>query len=174
MTKGAWVSMAILGVSALGGLGMYYAQTRAYYVPVPADDARAQIALQGASGDLALAIRDFDGIDADSSPIRFRACFQLEAGQEAVIEEATPYAGADPLIAPSWFSCFDAPAIGAALEAGQAQAYLGVARRYGIDMVVTLFPDGRGYVWPQINACGEAAFNGDPLPEGCPPAPEGQ
>ena len=43
---------------------------------------------------------------------------------------------------------------------------------YGIDQVVAVFPDGRGYVWHQINPCGSVVFNGDPAPAGCPPVPE--
>ena len=41
-----------------------------------------------------------------------------------------------------------------------------------IDRIVAVFPDGRGYAWHQINACGEVVFDGDPAPEGCPPVPE--
>ena len=78
-----------------------------------------------------------------------------------------------PNNAPSWFDCFDAQAIGAALEDGTATAYLGIFNVvYGFDRVVAIDGDGRGYVWHQINECGEAAFDGDPLPDGCPPKPE--
>ena len=42
---------------------------------------------------------------------------------------------------------------------------------YGFDRVMALYPDNRAYVWPQINACGTAHFDGDPLPADCPPPP---
>jgi hypothetical protein len=43
---------------------------------------------------------------------------------------------------------------------------------YGIDRVVAVLPDGRGFAWHQINACGEVVFDGNPPPPGCPPVPE--
>lgn len=167
--------VAAIALSALAaGVGMWYAQTRAYYAPVMPDDPRGQITLSVDGAPMPLAISNFDGIDSNSSPIRFRACFDLEAGQEALISAAEPYEGATPLIAPSWFQCFDAEAIGAALEAGRATAYLSARDFvYGVDIVVALDDAGQGHAWRQINPCGEAAFNGDPVPEGCPPVPEG-
>jgi hypothetical protein len=45
--------------------------------------------------------------------------------------------------------------------------------RWGIDRVVAVLPDGRGFAWHQINPCGEVVFNGEPAPAGCPPLPEG-
>ena len=43
---------------------------------------------------------------------------------------------------------------------------------YGVDRVVAILPDGRGFAWNKINACGEVVFSGDAVPEGCPPVPE--
>ena len=43
---------------------------------------------------------------------------------------------------------------------------------YGFDRIVAYYPDGRAFQWRQINTCGAASFAGDPLPEGCPPAPK--
>jgi hypothetical protein len=68
------------------------------------------------------------------------------AGQGAPVEEPTP------LTAPGWFDCFDAAAIGAALEAGEAEAVLGERNaRAGVDRVFAVFPDGRVYGWHQLN-----------------------
>jgi hypothetical protein len=44
---------------------------------------------------------------------------------------------------------------------------------YGIDRIVAITEDGRGYVWHQINDCGEVVFDGEPAPENCPEPPEG-
>ena len=75
--------------------------------------------------------------------------------------------------APDWFDCFSSTEIGEALETGQALAFLGVENiEYGIDRVVAVLPDGRGFAWHQINRCGERVFDGDPPPEGCPLPPE--
>jgi len=83
------------------------------------------------------------------------------------------YPDAAPLVAPGWFDCFDADALGAALETGQALAFLSVPNvSYGVDRVIAVTPDGSGYAWHQINACGAVVFNRQPAPEGCPPVPE--
>jgi len=64
-------------------------------------------------------------------------------------------------------------AIGAALEQGEAVAFMGVENvRYGIDRIVAVMPDGRAVSWQQINACGEMVFDGNAAPEGCPEPPE--
>ena len=91
----------------------------------------------------------------------------------ALTETYEVYDQPTPLTAPGWFDCFDAQAIGAALEENQAIAFLGTANiTYGFDRVVAIFPDGRGYAWHQINICGEEVFDGNPPPPGCPPPPE--
>jgi len=80
---------------------------------------------------------------------------------------------AEPRVAPGWFDCFDAAQIGADIENGDAIAFLGVENvQYGIDRIVAVYPDGRAFAWHQINACGEVVFDGNPVPEGCPPKPE--
>ena len=45
-----------------------------------------------------------------------------------------------------------AAAIGAALETGEAVAFLSQANSHpGVDRVVAVFPDGRAYAWHQLN-----------------------
>ena len=167
MTAGRLVVLALLAAAALAGGGAWYLQLYAYYERLP-EQARFALTAPGAATPQDFAIRDFRGIDSDSSPIRYRACFTL-AGP---VGELAVYPDPTPLIAPGWFDCFDASAIGAALAEGRAQAVLSQANiRYGIDRVVALFPDGRGYAWNQINACGRAHFDGNPVPPGCPPPP---
>ena len=87
-------------------------------------------------------------------------------------EKYVAYPEPVPLEAPGWFDCYDAREIGAALETGEAVAFLGESNVvYGIDRVVAVFRDGRARSWHQINACGEEVFDGRPPPEGCPPPP---
>lgn len=115
---------------------------------------------------------EFRGIDADTSPIRFRACFRVENSLAYLTETYELYDDPVPLRAPGWFDCFDAGAITEALETGEALAFLGQAHvKYGVDRVIAVFPDGRAYAWNQLNDCGKAAFSGDPLPPHCPPPP---
>lgn len=172
--NGKIMASLIVLSTAIFGAALWWFQTRAYYEPVLADAPAAEIRLTGFSGVVEpLLIEDFEGIDAESSPLRFRACFTTPISLATLTESFEPYEDAAPLVAPGWFDCFDAAEIGAALENGSALAFLGEANTpYGIDQIVAVTGDGRGYAWPQINACGEAAFAGDPLPPGCPPAPE--
>ena len=157
----------LLSCTVLAGAGMYYLQVYAYYITLPEQN---QIALtpMGALAPQDFAVTNFQGIDSDSSPIRYRACFDIATDPAGL----TPYAGATPLIAPGWFDCFDAKALTEALEDGRATAVLSQSNViYGIDRVVALI-DGRGYAWHQINACGAAHFDRDPVPAGCPTPPE--
>ena len=77
---------------------------------------------------------------------------------------------AEPRNAPGWFDCFDAEAIGAELEAGTALTFLSQKNfAYGVDRVVAITEDGRGYVWHELNDCGAKAYDGSPTGEACPP-----
>ena len=54
-----------------------------------------------------------------------------------------------------------------------ARVYLAEARSAGgIDRIVAVAEDGRGWVWHQINRCGEVVFDGQPAPEDCPEPPD--
>jgi hypothetical protein len=95
---------------------------------------------------------DVSGIDSESSPIRFRACFTTPLSLAMLTETYVAYEGAEPLMAPGWFDCFDAQAIGTALERGEALAFLSEAGIHpGVDRVVAVFPDGRAFAWHQLN-----------------------
>ena len=100
----------------------------------------------------AIIAKDVTGIDGESSPIRFRACFTTPLSVAMLTETYRTYDGAEPLNAPGWFGCFDAAAIGKALETGEAVAFLSQADIHpGVDRVVAVFPDGRAYAWHQLN-----------------------
>lgn len=115
----------------------------------------------------------FEGIDAPTSPLKFKACFRAVNSIPMLTETYVIYDDATPLKAPSWFNCYDYREISQALDTGGAVAFLGEANiRYGIDRVVAVFDDGRAFAWHQLNQCGQAAFTGADLPEGCPPKPE--
>ncbi|WP_135501823.1 DUF6446 family protein [Roseovarius aestuariivivens] len=172
---GKVLSLAILISALAAGVSMYYLQVYHFYEPVEAtgtDD----VMLTSISTDKPEPVLygDFEGIDADSSPIRYRACFTTSMSLAMLSETYVPYAQAEPLTAPGWFECFDAEEIGGSLEDGRALAFLGTKDiEYGIDRIVAITEDGRGYVWQQINECGEVVFDGNPVPEDCPEPPEG-
>ena len=136
----------------IAGVAIYYLQVYGFYDEVAPEDLEISLTL-AATGELeALEASEVQAIDGDSSPLKFRACFKTSV-ENAVLRET--YVAAEkpvPLTAPGWFDCFDAEAIGAALEAGQAQAYLGLAEvRDGVDRVVAIMEDGRGFAWHQLN-----------------------
>lgn len=150
---GRIVVVLIVLVSAVAGGAMYWLQLHAFYERLDAGAADLRLTPAEGGPPRALAVSDFEGIDASSSPIRFRACFTLAEDAGEVAGWAAPYREPTPLIAPPWFGCFDAAAIGAALARGEARAFL--ARQEiadGVDRVVAIFPDGRAYAWHQLNA----------------------
>ncbi|MBM1221045.1 histidine kinase [Ponticoccus sp. SC2-23] len=166
--------LAIVGVALIAGVLMYYLQLYAYYEEVSAEEVgEVQLVTRETGEPVAIAFENFKAIDSTSAPIRFRACFDIADDPATLAETYVTYDGAEPLVAPGWFDCFDAEAIGTALESGEAIAFLSAENiTYGIDRIVAVMPGGRAVAWHQINACGEVVFDGDPAPEGCPPVPE--
>lgn len=147
--NGKVIAIGLVAAAVIAGAGMYYLQVYAFYDRLPADTV-LHVAPADGGVPRVLAVQDFEGIDATSSPLRFRACFRL--ADAAQIADAEPVANPLPLIAPGWFSCFDAAALGAALERGEARAFVAeheIAR--GVDRVIAVFPDGRAYAWHQLN-----------------------
>lgn len=139
----------VLGLSTVGaGVGMWYAQQYGYYDRIPADSPAATLSVETATGRQPLATSGFEGIDATSSPLRWRAC----ANVARMPDDPVPYADPTPLIAPGWFNCFDAVGIGADLESGAAMAVLGQSDiRPDVDRVFAVYPDGRIVGWHQYN-----------------------
>ncbi|MDF1854810.1 DUF6446 family protein [Pseudooceanicola sp.] len=169
---GRILAIVIIVAALATGAAVYYLQVYAFYEEIAASGP-GDVVLTPITGGapVAIPVRGFRAIDSDSSPIRYRACFTSDLSAEA-LKAYAPYPGAEPRNAPGWFDCFDADAIGAALADGQAQAFLAIENiHYGIDRVIAILPDGRGYAWHEINSCGEVVFDGQPAPEGCPPAP---
>lgn len=148
------IAAGFIVLSALmGGAMLYYTQVYAYYQPV-AFQPGAEIRLIPVIGDTPEAIlaENITGIDGESSPIRFRACFTTPMTLAMLTETYRVYDRAEPLNAPGWFDCFDAAKIGAALETGEAVAFLSETNIHpGVDRVVAVFADGRAYAWQQLN-----------------------
>ncbi len=145
---------SIVIFSAIAGGVLWYTAERAFYEPV-AFQPGAEIRLVPLVGDQpeAIVVSGIEGIDADSSPIKFRACFTTPLTLATLTETYRDYPAAEPLVAPSGFDCFDAEAIGKALETGEALAFLSEPNIHpGVDRVVAVFPDGRAYAWNQLNA----------------------
>jgi hypothetical protein len=149
---GKIVGVFILLISLVAGVAVYYLQEYAYYREA-AFTPGTEILLTPIESDSPEPIlaEGITGIDADSSPLRFRACFRTPLTQGMLSETYRAYEGATPLNAPSWFDCFDADEIGAALENGQALAFLSQSNiAPDVDRVVAVFADGRAFAWHQF------------------------
>lgn len=172
--NGKVIALVLAVSAAIAGGAMYYLQVYGYYETVEASGAGdVQLTTVVTGEPEAILYEDFEAIDAESSPLRYRACFTTPMSQAMLTETYVVYDDPVPTVAPSWFACFDADALGEELERGGAIAFLGTSNViYGFDRVVAVTEDGRGFVWHQLNTCGEKAFDGDPLPPGCPPPPE--
>lgn len=94
-------------------------------------------------------VADYDGIDAATSPLKLRGCFKIDPASVAAL---APAPDATPLTAPFWFRCFRADRLTDDLAAGAARAYrIGTDDPEGFDLMLALYPDGRGYIWRQLN-----------------------
>jgi hypothetical protein len=143
----------IVLTAVLGGAFLWYTAELAFYEPVAfrqGEEIRL-VPLVGGQPE-AIVVEGIEGIDAESSPIKFRACFTTPLSLAMLTETYRPYDGAEPLVAPSSFGCFDAASIGKALEAGEALAFLSEPEIHrGVDRVVAVFADGRAFAWHQLN-----------------------
>jgi hypothetical protein len=150
--NGKVVAGGIVLTGLVAGVAMYWLQVHAFYTPAVFAPGQ-EILLTPIASDQPEAIiaEGITGIDATSSPLRFRACFTTPLTLATLTETYRLYETPTPLTAPGWFDCFDAQAIGTALERGEALAFLsqaGIAP--GVDRVVAVFPDGRAYAWHQL------------------------
>ena len=152
-------------------VSLYYLQVYHFYEEPRTGDTVALTPL-GAPTPEEIIADDVTSIDATSSPIRYRACFTTPMSISLLSETYTPAPQATPLTAPDWFDCFDALEIGAALETGQALAFMGAENHeYGVDRIVAIMADGRGFVWHQLNDCGRKRYDGTPTGPECPALP---
>lgn len=150
--NGKLVGSFVVIVSIAFGAFVYWSQEYRYYSEVAAADANMTMVNIATGQPEPVLVEGFEGIDGSSSPIRYRACFTLPLRTATLTETYLPYATPTPLIAPGWFDCFDAVAIGTALESGEAMAYLSQAEIHdGVDRVIAVFPDGRAFAWTQLN-----------------------
>lgn len=148
------IAAGVIVVSAaVAGVAIWYLQVYAFYEPVSFTPGQEITLTTIESGQPEpILAEDVTGIDASSSPLRFRACFTTPLTQAMLSETYVAYEKAEPLIAPDWFDCFDAKEIGYALERGEALAFLGQANIHtDVDRVVAVFPDGRAFAWHQLN-----------------------
>ncbi len=169
--NGKIMGFVILISAVIAGAGMYYLQVYGFYQAVTEEQVRL-VSLNSQEPE-PIIFDSFEAIDAESSPIRYRACFTTTQSLAFLTESYVLIDDVTPRNAPGWFDCFDAAAIGAEIEAGTALTFLGAKNvHYGVDRVVAITQDGRGYVWHELNDCGEKSYDGTVVGEACPPLPE--
>ena len=151
--NGKLVAGFIVLTALVAGAAIYYLQEYAYYRTVDPASAEAVIRLTDLAGGVEPMLAEgFEGVDAASSPLRFRGCFRTPMTLALLSETYVAYEAPTPLIGPKWFSCFDAKALGADLETGTALAFLSEKNIHpGVDRVVAVYPDGRAFAWHQPN-----------------------
>ncbi len=171
--SGKLLGIGLVVIGLIAGAVLYYLQIYGFYSEVSERDAGGVALVSVASGaPEPVSYSAFEAIDADSSPIRFRACFQTDMSLEALAARFEQIDAPDPRNAPYWFGCFDAEALGAEIKAGTARTFLSQKNvHYGVDRIVAITDDGRGYIWHELNDCGEKAYDGTVIGEECPPLP---
>lgn len=174
MRMGQFLAGFTVFAAIIAGGAMYYLQVYAFYEEVSASGENDVQLVSLVSGEPEPILFDqFEAIDAYTSPIRYRACFTTQMSHSLLSETYVAFENAEPRNAPGWFDCFDAEAIGAELEAGTALTFLAQKNiAYGVDRVVAMTEDGRGYIWHELNDCGAKAYDGSPTGEACPPRDE--
>ena len=150
--SGKIIGVFIMASALIAGIAMYFLQVYGFYEEIAEGDYQVELT-SVATGELEIILADnVRAIDASSSPLRFRACFTTPHSHAMLTESFVVYKGAEPLVAPAWFDCFDAVEIGETLENELAIAYLAQADIHdGFDRVVAIFDDGRGFAWHQLN-----------------------
>ncbi|MFT6023617.1 MAG: hypothetical protein ACI9PY_001734 [Ascidiaceihabitans sp.] len=164
---GKFLAVLLVSSAIIAGFSMYYLQVHAFYEEV--EDGEVRLVSVVSDEPEVIVFDNFQGIDATSSPIRYRACFTTDMSLSLLTETYVGLEKAIPRNAPDWFDCFDAAALGAELNAGTALPFLSQKNvEFGVDRIVAITEDGRGYVWHELNECGDKAYDGTIVGEECP------
>jgi hypothetical protein len=137
--NGRRLVVAFLALVAIFAVALVYFQVFAFYERTDGPGALA----------LPVPVAAWEGIDAPTSPLKLRACFETDPAAAATLE---PAPDAAPLNPPFWFRCFESGGLTEDLDAGRASAYA-VARDVpdGFDLMLAVYPDGRAFLWRQLN-----------------------
>jgi hypothetical protein len=139
--SGKALAIGFVAFTIIFGAMLWWFQVHAYYRTI---DGVAALEVNGRL----VPVGAYEGIDAETSPLKMRGCFRLDP---VSLEGAPPAEKPAPLIPPFWFDCFDAETLGADLEAGRASAILAARDEpVGFDRIIAYYPDGRAYEWRQV------------------------
>lgn len=170
---GKFLSVILIVSGLAAGAAMYYLQIYGFYDEVAAKPGQDVVLLPiGETEPRPIAYGDFQAIDAESSPIRYRACFTTSVTRHELAQVFQISDQHEPRNAPNWFDCFDAAALGAALKEGRATAFVSVKNiSYGVDRIIAVTDAGQGFAWHELNDCGQKAYDGTVVGEACPDRP---
>jgi hypothetical protein len=141
--SGRRLVIGFLAFLAVFAAGLVWAQLFAYYQREREVDA---LAIAGRP----VPVAGYDGISASSSPLKLRACLRIDP---AAVAGLAPAPDATPLNPPFWFRCFSASALTRDLASGAATAYrIEHDHPPGFDLMLAVYPDGRGYLWRELDA----------------------
>jgi hypothetical protein len=142
--RGRTLVLGFLVFVAIFLAGLIWTQYFAYY---ERQKGVGTLAIAGA----VVPVADYDGIDSASSPLKLRGCLEIDPARVARLAPP-PAPQATPLNPPFWFRCFDAGRLTDDLASGAARAYdIGRDQPEGFDLMLAVYPDGRAYVWRQLN-----------------------
>ena len=168
IVNGKYLVGGLAACCVVAGAGLIYTQNYAYYHNVTVNSSINMSGENGRSGSMnstdirltsladgvpePVTVSGFAGIDAGTSPLKFRGCFVIGHSLEQLKQR---YAQADyavPLRPPSWFDCFDVEQLTEDLASGNAVAFLGEREIVpGVDRLVAVYPDRRAFAWHQFN-----------------------
>ena len=106
--NGKIVGGVILVAAAIAGITLYYLQVYGYYREAPTPPQGVELVSLSTDMPEPILTDNFRAIDADSSPIRYRACFDTTLSLAMLSETYVVSDEIEPRNAPGWFDCFDA------------------------------------------------------------------
>ena len=165
--NGKIIGIAIMFSAFVAGVSLYYLQIYAFYDQVINDD--VHLISVGFNVSESIQFENFEAIDAESSPIRYRACFTTKLPLSELKKSYVTIKNVTPRNAPWWFDCFNSETIGMDLLNGEALSFLGQKNiEFGVDRIVSINKQGQGFVWHELNDCGKKAYDGTVVGEQCP------
>jgi hypothetical protein len=140
--RGQVLISLIVGFTVTFSAILFYFQVYAYYYRV--SDVHMVLV-----GDKNIRVKEYQGIDAETSGLKLRGCFTSDLiAYQGLKKKTNP----TPLSAPFWFDCFNYIKLQEDLDSGLASAYIGAKEeKVGMDRIVAVYPDGRSFQWRQLS-----------------------
>ena len=95
--------LGILVIALIAGAALYYLQVYAYYDDVSGNVEEVQLTSVVSGEAEGILFENIKAINSDSSPLRYRACFNTGLSLALLTETYEIYDGAEPRVAPGWF-----------------------------------------------------------------------